>query len=719
MQRLGNVTILEQPVRVTTLLSVIQTALKARRRQYEIRRQVESLRYQLNLTRTITHNATTAIFMIDSRSRCTFVNPAAEEMIGYQFEEICGRILHEIIHHHRPDGRNYPVAECPLVRALPDQFDVVAHEDVFIRRNGDFFPVLCNARPIMKGGVGVGTVIEVRDITERKQAQERERHLLMETARANAQFRAFFEQGALFAGIMDLDGTVIEANRLCLDACGYRRNEVIGKPFWECPWWKPSPPLMERIRTATLGVTQGQPFRAEVPFYTAMGTQRLVDLNILPIKDEDGQVLFLAPTGADITDRKLAERAILDRSQQLRRLAQVATQINMAHDVVSVLNIMTAEARQLIESHQAVATITNDQNWGQALNSVSLSKKYEHWSGYDKTPDGTGIYAIVCQTNQPMRLTQQTLEEHMAWRGFGKESANHPPMRGWLAAPFVGRDGRNLGLIQLSDRYEGEFTEDDEAVLVQLAQMASVAIENASLVESLRDADRRKDEFLATLAHELRNPLAPIRTGLEILKLKADDQVLVESIRSTMEGQTRQLVRLVDDLLDISRITSGKVTLRKENVELSTIVDSAVEASQTVMDDAAHQLTVNLPSEPVFLYGDPTRLVQILSNLLTNAARYTERGGRISLTAVSEDDHVVFIVSDSGIGIPAEMLEKIFDMFTQVNQSLERSHGGLGIGLTLVKRLVALHGGTVIARSEGTGTGSEFIIRLPQYQNSR
>jgi signal transduction histidine kinase len=246
-----------------------------------------------------------------------------------------------------------------------------------------------------------------------------------------------------------------------------------------------------------------------------------------------------------------------------------------------------------------------------------------------------------------------------------------------------------------------------------------VAIENASLVESLRDADRRKDEFLATLAHELRNPLAPIRTGLEILKLKADDQVLVESIRSTMEGQTRQLVRLVDDLLDISRITSGKVTLRKENVELSTIVDSAVEASQTVMDDAAHQLTVNLPSEPVFLYGDPTRLVQILSNLLTNAARYTERGGRISLTAVSEDDHVVFIVSDSGIGIPAEMLEKIFDMFTQVNQSLERSHGGLGIGLTLVKRLVALHGGTVIARSEGTGTGSEFIIRLPQYQNSR
>jgi signal transduction histidine kinase/CheY-like chemotaxis protein len=286
-------------------------------------------------------------------------------------------------------------------------------------------------------------------------------------------------------------------------------------------------------------------------------------------------------------------------------------------------------------------------------------------------------------------------------------------MRGWLAAPLVSRDGRNIGLIQLSDKFEGEFTEDDEAVLVQLAQMASVAIENARLVEDLRVADRRKDEFLATLAHELRNPLAPIRNGLEIMRLVGDDPKALSEARSLMERQVSHMVRLIDDLMDVSRITRDKLELRKERVDLSAVIQAAVDTSRPLIEASGHSLSVTLPDRPIAVDADATRLAQVFSNLLNNAAKYTQAGGLIALIAEIQGGVVVVTVRDNGVGIPAEMLPQIFDMFTQVDRTLERSQGGLGIGLTLVRRLVEMHRGSVEARSRGEGLGSEFLVRLP------
>ena len=231
--------------------------------------------------------------------------------------------------------------------------------------------------------------------------------------------------------------------------------------------------------------------------------------------------------------------------------------------------------------------------------------------------------------------------------------------------------------------------------------------------EALVSADRRKDEFLATLAHELRNPLAPIRNAIEILRAKCPADEDLQWAVAVVDRQSRQLTRLTDDLLDVARIARNKLELRKERIELARIVEAAIEASWPVVSAAGHELSVQLPPEPVSLEGDLTRLAQAVCNLLNNAAKYTEPGGKIWLTAEREGSDAIVRVRDSGIGIPADKMPRIFEMFAQIDDALERSQGGLGIGLKLVKQLVELHGGTIQARSEGKGRGSEFILRLP------
>ncbi len=231
--------------------------------------------------------------------------------------------------------------------------------------------------------------------------------------------------------------------------------------------------------------------------------------------------------------------------------------------------------------------------------------------------------------------------------------------------------------------------------------------------EALKQADRSKDEFLATLAHELRNPLAPIRNSLHILRLAGNGGRAAERVHDMIERQVNHMVRLVDDLMEVSRITRGKIELRREQVELASVVRSAVETSKPLIDAAKHELTVSLPPEPLTLDADPVRLAQVVANLLNNAAKYTEDGGRIWLTARRVDSEVQLSVRDTGTGIPAEMLPNVFDMFMQVEQGYGRTRGGLGIGLTLVRSLVTMHGGSVEARSDGANRGSEFVVRLP------
>ncbi|HEY0134667.1 MAG TPA: PAS domain S-box protein [Nannocystis sp.] len=414
----------------------------------------------------------------------------------------------------------------------------------------------------------------------------------------------------------------------------------------------------------------------------------------------------------DVTARKLDEQRLaraLEREREqgrlLRQVADASLAIHSAGSVESVLRVVAEEARRNLGAGLAFSSLGTGDDHVQTI--IAAATADEHADPTQLRPPAAlqPLATAACRTNRPMRRTHAELASH-------PRTPDEAIPRGWIAAPFVGPDGENLGLIQLCDKHHGEFGESDEVVLVQLAHITSVAIENTRLYAALRDQDRRKDEFIALLAHELRNPLAPIRYGLQVMRLSEDRAVRMRS-QDIMDRQLAHMVRLIDDLLDISRISRNKTELRRSRVTLADAVNSAVETARPLIDAAGHTLEVVLPDQPVVLDADLTRLAQVFSNLLTNSAKYTEPGGKISLIAERHARSVSIAVRDTGIGIPAAALPTIFDMFSQVDRSIERSRGGLGIGLALVKGLVELHGGTVTAESPGPGRGSTFTIRLP------
>jgi len=286
----------------------------------------------------------------------------------------------------------------------------------------------------------------------------------------------------------------------------------------------------------------------------------------------------------------------------------------------------------------------------------------------------------------------------------------------FVAAPLI-RDGRLVAALHVSDLSSRAWTPEEVELVRETAERTWEAIERARAEEQLRDAATRKDEFLAMLAHELRNPLAPIRTGLELIRLGGDSAGAVERVRGMMERQVSHMVRLIDDLLDVSRITSGKIALQREPTPLRSLVHSAVEANRAALAAKQIAFSIELPQDLCVVDVDPTRFVQILSNLLNNAAKFTNTGGSVRISATITPPagaairHVLISVGDSGIGMSPELLPRVFELFTQ--GETRSSQPGLGIGLALARRLVELHSGRLDARSEGLGRGSEFVIQLP------
>jgi PAS domain S-box-containing protein len=389
------------------------------------------------------------------------------------------------------------------------------------------------------------------------------------------------------------------------------------------------------------------------------GTERPIDDSGAPIRDEAGAVAGVVLVFRDIADRKAAEEA-------RARLAAIVE-----------------------SSDDAVVSKTLD---GTIL---SWNAGAERIFGYTAAEAvGRPITLII----PPDRLAE---EDEILGRLRRGERVEH------FETVRVAKGGRRVDIsLTISP------VRDAEGRVVGASKVARDVTDRRRAEAALREADRRKDEFIALLAHELRNPLAPIRNGLQVLRLSQDRGVRERS-QDVMDRQLGHMVRLIDDLLDVSRIGQNKMELRRSRVLLAEAVGSAVETARPLVDAAGHELTVSLPAEPVYLDADLTRLAQVFANLLTNSAKYTEPGGRIWLTAIPAGGEVAVSVRDTGIGIPAAAIPTIFDMFSQVDRSIERSTGGLGIGLALVKGLVEMHGGTVTAASEGPGRGTEFTIRLP------
>jgi len=496
----------------------------------------------------------------------------------------------------------------------------------------------------------------------------------LKARRRQYELRDQIEAQALLAAIIEssqdaiigktLDGTIISWNAGAERLFGYSAEEAIDQPITLI-----IPPerhdeekvIIERLR-------RGEAIEHFETVRVAKSGRRLdISLTISPVRDNTGKIIAASKVARDVTERKRAQRALRASEERFRFLADTIPSMVWTAAPDGTITYANRRWREYYG-------LTLEQN------SEACSELVLHPDDYER---------CVTEWNEALREGKQYEIE--------VRNRRHDGVYRWFITRAVPlRDG--LGQIV---SWFGVTTDIQDQKETQ---------------EHLQEVDRRKDEFLATLAHELRNPLAPIRNSVQFLRMSAKDPSASEHAAAIIDRQVNHLVRLVDDLLEVSRITRGKIELRKEPVDLAAIIGSAVETSGPLIEAARHRLNISLPAQPVMLEADAVRVSQVISNLLNNAAKYTEAGGQIWLETRVESREVVISVRDTGIGIPAGMLPKVFEMFTQVDRSVTRSQGGLGIGLTLSRSLVEMHGGTIKACSEGTGLGSEFIVRLPLAQ---
>jgi PAS domain S-box-containing protein len=429
--------------------------------------------------------------------------------------------------------------------------------------------------------------------------------------------------------------------------------------------------------------------------------------------DADGKPMSVAGVCLDITRRKNIEHDLAFVAQASAELADLTDYQSTLDKIAQLAVPHFADwcAVDMLEAdgslrRVAVAHVDPDK--------VQLGHDlHRRFPPSPEQPDATWSVLSTGQSQLVHEITDEMLdagvsdpEYRAALRALG--------LRSYIGAPLRVR-GRTLGAIMfITAESRRRYEAGDLALAEDLGRRAAVAIENAKLLRALQDSDRAKDVFLATLAHELRNPLAPIRNGLTLIQLSPGDAARISQVTDIIERQVGQLTRLVDDLLDVSRITTGKIELKKEETNLVTILNSAIETARPHIESAQHRLTLSFPSEPTTLRADPVRLAQVFSNILHNASKYTPHGGEIHVRVETQADSLVVRVRDSGTGIAPDMLKKVFTLFTQVTHPVERRQGGLGIGLSLVEGLVRLHGGSVEANSQGLNRGSEFIVTLPR-----
>ncbi|HEX8697819.1 MAG TPA: GAF domain-containing protein, partial [Myxococcaceae bacterium] len=531
------------------------------------------------------------------------------------------------------------------------------------------------------------------DVTDQVLARRTVEELLRDMARSEERFRAFLTSTSEIIWDMPPGGQFDSDQPSWRTFTGQRREALLGWGWLDAVHPEDREVVARAWREAVKAVAS---FQCEVRLRRHDGVYRHMHMRAVPVLELDGTVREWVGIHRDITRQHedAAERErLLTRERrhlaQLQGLAEASLRIGQASSPEAVLQVITEQARELIGTHQSVTSMTIDEDWSQAVNSRSLSDKYAQWRQFSVRPTGSGIYAEVCRTNRPMRMTQEELLAHPAWRGFGAHAAAHPPMRGWLAVPLVGRNGKNLGLIQLSDKYEGEFTPEDESILVQLSRLAAVAIENARLMAESQAANRAKDEFLAVMSHELRTPLTAVLGWTQILRgSRKDDAVVREKGLEVIERNARSLAQLIEDVLDVSRILTGKLTLQRKAVELSAVVQAAVEVVRPRAEDKRLTLAVVLEAGEGKVTGDPSRLQQVFWNLLVNAVKFTPEGGRVEVKVErgggQSGDEWRVRVKDTGQGIRAEALPHLFERFWQADGSSTREHGGLGLGLAIV-----------------------------------
>jgi signal transduction histidine kinase len=511
-----------------------------------------------------------------------------------------------------------------------------------------------------------------------------EPHGVRDGASQEQRFQALFQQAPVSIQILAPDGVTLGVNKAWETLFQLQEGHPVREQFLSGQINLLTDPQLvgsgvaDYLRRAMAGESVViPPIRYDVPQLDGAVHASWVRAYAHPIKDAQGAVVEVMLMHEDITEQVEAQAELAQRLDREKRnsalLAKVARASRTLHTALSSQDIAEAlveEVRTILDVHHAGVSLSEGAAPGQAVKAVS------------RALDG----------------------------------AEQAPMRARLAVPLVDRKGHNIGLIEAWDKHHGEFTDEDEAILVQLASIAANGFENAGLYGSLQEQDRRKDAFLAMLAQELRNPLAPIATAMETLTSACTGDARVREAGDALKRQMRHLTALVDDLLDVSRVTRGQIQLERTRVEVASVVEGAVEQARPLIEARGHVLVVEQDSfqagPGLAVIGDARRLVQVLASLLDNAARYTPPGGRIVLSVTRDAPAVRIAVRDDGVGIEPGLLPHVFDLFTRGEAGPERSGGGLGVGLALVRNIVVLHGGTVAASSQGLGKGSVFTVSL-------
>jgi signal transduction histidine kinase/DNA-binding response OmpR family regulator len=482
-------------------------------------------------------------------------------------------------------------------------------------------------------------------------------------------------------------------------------------------------PGMDGFETATLIRQRKSSESTPIIFITSFGDDMhisrgyslgAVDYILAPVVPEvlRTKVSVFIDLGLKTREIERQARRLQHRAEQLHKLSEASLAIHSAMSMDRMLQTITDTARQIIGAHRATAVTTWDENWSRCKKTISLSPQLEPQRALLSPANGSELHALWLALDRAGRLTPLELRSHTAWQSLGRSLWDSIEAPDWLAAPLTGRDGRDMGLLHVCGKFHGDFTPEDEAVLLQLAQMASIAIEN-TLNSEAREANRIKDEFLATLSHELRTPLTAMLGWTQLLRSGALDEDEETRGLEIIERNVLAQAKLIDDLLDVSRIITGKLRLSVRPLSLGAVIEAALDVVRPSSDAKGIRLETSLRPDAGQVIGDPDRLQQVVWNLLVNAVKFTPAGGKVRVALSRHESHSRIEVYDNGEGIEPGILPHIFDRFRQADSSTRRSHGGLGLGLAIVRHVVELHGGTVYAESSGPGGGAKFVVDLP------
>ena len=603
-----------------------------------------------------------AVLTTDIEGRITYINKVAESLTGWSHTEALGQPLERVFQIINEVTRK-PV-ESPAMRALRQGVVVgLANHTVLIKKDGNECPIDDSAAPIRdEQGYVSGCVLIFRDVTAQRLIERDKANQLL-TARLLASIVETSNDAIISKS---LDGIIQSWNAAAERVFGFTAEEAIGRHI---SLVIPPERMAEEEQIIAKLRAEQRIEHFETERVRKDGRRIIVSLTISPIKDGAGNVTGASKIVRDVTERKRTER----ERQNFVTIVENSTDFIGMCDLQGLPFFVNRAGLEMI-----------------GLDDIEQARRTSVQEFF--FPEDQGM---IMNEFFPAVLANGHGEVEVRFRHF---KTGEPRWMAYKVLTLNNAANEPVGFATVSQ---------------DVTDRKRLADDLRRLAADLAEADRRKNEFLATLAHELRNPLAPMSNMLEVVKHAGDDREILKRAHDTIERQLDQMVRLVDDLLDLNRITYDRLELRRSEVELSSVIQQAVEVARPLIDAAGHDLTVELPDEPIYLNADRTRLAQVFGNLLNNSSKYTKPNGRIWLSAKRVDDEVLVTVKDNGAGIPQDKLDRIFDMFMQVDLTAERSQGGLGIGLTLVKRLAEMHGGSIEARSAGEGQGSEFIVHLP------